>query len=61
MVFVFRGYLSRVKPTSLREFPKKHFRTAVDLSMDMRYEFEAGYTFEASLASCHKVIATWLR
>ena len=29
--------------------------------MDMKYDIEAGYTIEASLASCDKVIATWLR
>jgi len=29
--------------------------------MDIKYEFEAGYTVEASLASCDKVIGTWLR
>ena len=35
---------------SLKEFPKKRFRTTVGLSMDMKYEFEAG-SFEASLAN----------
>ena len=29
--------------------------------MDMKYEFEAGHTIETSVASCDKVIATWLR
>jgi len=28
--------------SSLKEFPKKRFRTTVGLSMVMKYEFEAG-------------------
>jgi len=39
-----------LKQSSLREFPKKRFGTTVGLSMDMKYECEAG-TFEAFLAS----------
>jgi len=45
---------------SLKEFPKKRFRTTVGLSMDMKYAFEAGYNW-TSLTSCDKVIASWLR
>jgi len=35
--------LKCVKQNSLREFPKKCFRTKVDLSMDMKYECETEY------------------
>jgi len=35
--------MSYYEQNSLKEFPKKRFRTTVGLSVDMQYEFEAGY------------------
>ena len=46
------------KQISLREFPKKRFRTTVGLSMDITYVAD---TFEASSGSCDKGITIWLR
>ena len=43
-----------------KNFQTKLFRTTVGLSIDMKYEFEAG-AIEASVASRDKVIAIWLR
>ena len=37
--------LNVLNRNSLREFPKQRFRTAVGLSMDMKYECEAGYNW----------------